>query len=346
MKRITGCKVTRATILLAGRMSKAFTLSRNTLPSAKAGRRQDPLAWARSSRHEGRADHSAMSATGIIDSVHIIRLFELGYAGDIDLAAVCRLVNRAQRVIRAEVGDPVESIGEPDIGMYGYSRRRLFALFPQCTGPELLVGVTHAPIEDNLFSMTHLPGAIVLSLHETEEIRNRAGRSPEQYVAQSALSEFIQISYMLTPSAPSWHDLAHIEVRGCLFDFVPFKPDKVNKLRQGHIDRQCRDKLIATGVDSGLITAVEKVLHRIQVPTLAQSFADGLKRPVFSFVLGGLAGGMLINLVSSAITGSLNERVVYAAGVVAGLIALLVVGNWLRARRVLRTKASPTRGTI
>jgi cobalamin biosynthesis protein CobD/CbiB len=98
---------------------------------------------------------------------------------------------------------------------------------------------------------------------------------------------------MLTPSGPSWHDLAHIEVRGCLFDFVSSKPDKVNKLRRGHIDQQCRDKLITTGVESDLLTAVEKVLRRIQVPTLAQSFADGLKRPVFSFVLGGLAGGML-----------------------------------------------------
>ncbi len=278
---------------------------------------------------------------GIIGSVHIIRLFELGYAGDIDLAGVCRLVNRAQRVIRAEVGDRVESIGEPDIGVYGYSRRRLFALFPQCTGQGLLVGVTHAPIEDNLFSMTHLPESIVLSLHETEGIRNRASRSAEQYVAQSALSEFLQIRYMLTPSAPSWDDLVHTEVRGCLFDFVPFKPDKVNKLRRGHIDQQCRDKLITAGVDSDLLTAVEKVLRRIQVPTLAQSFADGLQRPVFSFLLGGLAGGMLINLVSSAITGSLNKRVVYAASVVAGLITLLVVGNWLRARHAMRTESQP-----
>jgi cobalamin biosynthesis protein CobD/CbiB len=89
-------------------------------------------------------------------------------------------------------------------------------------------------------------------------------------------------------------------------------------------------------VESELLTAVEKVLRRIQVPTLAQSFADGLKRPVFSFVLGGLAGGMLINLVSSAITGSLNERLVYAASAVAGLIALLVAGNWLRARHAVR----------
>jgi hypothetical protein len=31
-------------------MSKAFTLRRNTLPSAKAGRRQDPVARAHSSR--------------------------------------------------------------------------------------------------------------------------------------------------------------------------------------------------------------------------------------------------------------------------------------------------------
>jgi hypothetical protein len=112
----------------------------------------------------------------------------------------------------------------------------LFGLFSQRAGPESLAGVTHAPIEDNLFSMTQLPGSIVLSLQETEDILNRASRSAEQYVAQSALSEFLQIRYMLTLASPSWQNLIHNEVRGCLFDFVPFKPDKVNKLRRGHID--------------------------------------------------------------------------------------------------------------
>lgn len=271
--------------------------------------------------------------------MYIIRLFELGYAGDIDLTAVCRLVNRAQPIIRAEVADPVESIGEPDIGIYGYSRDRLFALFPKCTGPELLVGVTHAPIEDNLFSTIGLPGSVVLSLHQTEEIRNLAGRTAEEYVAHSALSDFLQTRYMLTPPTPSWHELVHIEVRGCLFDFVPYKPDKVTKLRRGYIDQQCRDKLITTGVDGDLLIAVEKVLRRIKVPTLTKSFVDGLKRPVFSFLFGGLAIGLLINVVSSAVTGSFNSTVIYAVCVLVGLSVILVFGNWFYARRAMRPGA-------
>jgi len=193
------------------------------------------------------------------------------------------------------VGDRVESKGEPDIGMNSYSRPRLFELFPQRAGQESLVGVTDAAIEGNLFSMTQLPGSIVLSLHETEDILNRANRSAEQYVAQSALSEFLQIRYMLTPASPSWEVLMHNEVRGCLFDYVPYKPDKVKKLRRGHIDQQCHDKLITAGIDRDLLAAAEKILHRIRIPTLAQSFADGLNQPVFSFILGALAGGMLIN---------------------------------------------------
>lgn len=152
----------------------------------------------------GRSGGLATSAPGIIGSMHVIRFFELGSAGDVDLAGVCRLINRAQRVIQAEVGDPVESIGEPDIEMRGYSKRRLFGLFPQRAGPESLVGISRAPIEGNLFSMTQLPGSIVLSLHETEDILDRANRSAEQDVAQSGLSEFLQIRYMLTPASPSW----------------------------------------------------------------------------------------------------------------------------------------------
>jgi len=150
--------------------------------------------------------------------VYIIRIFELGYARDIDLAGVCRLVNRAQRVVRAEVETLLsrlvsQTLGCMDTAGAGCSR------YSSADGPECS-SVSLMPIEDNLFSMTYLPGSIVLSLHETEGIRNRAGRSAEQYIAQSALSEFLQIRYMLTPSEQSWHDLAHIEVRGCLFDFV------------------------------------------------------------------------------------------------------------------------------
>ncbi len=82
-------------------------------------------------------------------------------------------------------------------------------------------------------------------------------------------------------------------------------------------------------------------VRRIQVPTLTRSFADGLRRPVFSLLVGGLAGGMLINLVSSAVTDTVSTRIAYAVGGIAILITLLVLGNWLGALYALRTDNQP-----
>ena len=278
--------------------------------------------------------------------VFTVRFFELGYTGNVDLKHVCRLINNPQKLIHASVGLQVESIGEPDISVYGYSRSALFKLFPDAPVSEILVGVIRAPIEDNFFSKTQKPNKVVLSLYETSEVCERAGQSVEEYLAQSALSEFLQLQYMEARPRATWEDLVHNEVRCCIFDFVPFKLDKAYKLRLGSIDSECRNKLTNVGVSADVLDAVVLVLKRIQVPGLAKSFTQSLRQPTFSLIVGGLVGGMLINLVSAGLTGQLNERTGYAIGVVAALALIIVFGNWWLIRRKVRKLSRDVRPSM
>jgi hypothetical protein len=279
-----------------------------------------------------------------------VRFFELGYTGNVDLRRVCRLINRPQKIIQASVGSRVEPIGEPDISGIGYSGKKLFKLFPDAPEFAVLVGVILAPIEGNYFSMTQKPSKVVLSLFETQEVYERADQSIEGYLAQSALSEFLQLQYMNARPGATWEDLVHNEVRGSIFDFVPSKLDKAHKLRSGSIDTESRDKLISAGVSTDTLNAVEFALKRIQTPSLVKTFTTSLQRPVFSLIIGGLVGGMLVNLLSAGITGVVSGRTEYAIGILAVLAIIIATGNWWLIRQKVHKRsrdmqpAGPARG--
>ncbi|CRK59249.1 hypothetical protein [Alloactinosynnema sp. L-07] len=262
---------------------------------------------------------------------------ELGLVEDIDLVEVCRIINRSQRAIRAIVGPEVTALGEPDISAIGYSLPRLFAVLAATAEPEqVMVGITRAPIERNLFGSHVSPGLIILSLHQVQEVCVSSGRTTEEYLAQSAITELLQLLYVSSSPDALWTDLAHDEVRGCLFDYVPNKIDKAVKLRCGHLDQQCRARLIESGVAADLLVAADKLLRRIQSPTLGRTLRQALQQPVFSLLLGGVLGGLIINLVSSAITDSFTSRSASATAVAALMALGVITFPWLRARRSAR----------
>ena len=99
------------------------------------------------------------------------------------------------------------------------------------------------------------------------------------------------------------------------------------------------DKLTDAGISTEVLNAVALVLKRIQTPSLTKTFTASLQRPVFSLIVGGLVGGMLINLIAAAITDQLNERTGYAVGLVAALALIIVIGNWLSVRRKVRKRS-------
>ena len=261
-----------------------------------------------------------------------VHLFQLGYSGDLDLRATAKLINSCQRVVSVDLLDARYAIGEPDVDALAYTRQRLFAGFPQRTAGEVYVGVTVAPIDGNFYTITQGVDSIVITLHQTQQVSEEAGRTKEEYVAQTLVTELLWLQYRQATGIVDFETLYHKQTRACIFDLVLQKSDKTYKLRSGHICPSCTSKLEQANVGSSLVSAVTSVLARVRRPSLPRSLTLGLQRPLFSFVLGTLLGGLVINLLSTVLIGQARAAIVPFV-VLLVLAAGLIGWNYLRLRR-------------
>lgn len=261
-----------------------------------------------------------------------VHLFQLGYSGDLNLKAVAKLINSCQRALSVDLLDARHSIGEPDVDAVAYTRQRLFASFPRRVPGEVYVGVTVAPIFGNFYTVTQGVDSIVITLHQTLEVSEDAGRTKEEYVAQTLVTELLWLHYRQATGIVDFEQLYHKQTRACIFDLVLQKSDKVYKLRSGHICPKCAEKLEQAKVGSSLVSAVTGVLTRVRQPSLVRSLTLGLQRPLFSFVLGTLLGGLVINLFSTVLIGQARDAIVPFA-VLLVLSTGLIGWNYLRLRR-------------
>jgi hypothetical protein len=259
-----------------------------------------------------------------------VYLFELGYSGDLDLKAIAKLINRCQQVIAVDVIEARRSIGEPDIDDIGYSCETLFSHFPPRNPGEVYIGVTVAPLEGNCYTLTPDMDSVIITLYQSQEVSEKASRTKEEYVAHTLVTELLVRHYR--PRRSELGRLYHDEVRGCIFDSTPRKSDKEHQLRSGHICTQCAAKLDKANVAASLVSAVTRVLARLQKPSLSRSLTLGLQRPLFSFVLGTLLGGLVINLFSTVLIGQVRDAIVPFI-VLLVLAAGLVGWNYVQLRR-------------
>ncbi|HST47576.1 hypothetical protein [Jatrophihabitans sp.] len=261
-----------------------------------------------------------------------VHLFSLGYSGDLDLRAVAKLINGCQQVISVDLLDTRHSIGKPDVNDLAYSRETLFHAFPKRIPGHVHVGVTVAPIDGNFYTVTQGTDSVVITLHQTQEVSEQAGRTKEEYVAQTLVTELLWLQYRRATGIDDFEQLYHLQTQACIFDLVLQKTDKVYKLRSGHICTSCAAKLAHANVGASYQAAVTSVLARVQKPSLVRSLTLGLQRPLFSFVLGTLLGGLVINLFSTLLIGQARDVIVPFA-VLLVLTVGLVGWNYLRLRR-------------
>ncbi|MDQ1721320.1 MAG: hypothetical protein QOI26_1054 [Pseudonocardiales bacterium] len=195
-----------------------------------------------------------------------VHVFELGYSADIDLKAASTLINSCQQEVWVDVLDGRHHIGDPDVHALAYPKETLFEQFPARAPGEVYVGVTVAPIEGDFSTVTQGVDSIVITLHRAQTVSAEAGRTKEEYVAQTLVTEWLWLQYRQATGDPDFGKLFHRRTRACIFNLVLDKSEKVHKLRRGHICKQCADKLDKANVASSLVSAVMKVLEGVQKP--------------------------------------------------------------------------------
>jgi hypothetical protein len=241
-----------------------------------------------------------------------VAVFPLGYLWDFDLNKVVNNLNRASKRFETGIESPVRNIGNADLFGFGYSFKRLFSLFPQQTEYVIQIGITAVPIENNYYGYYEEgTNKIICTLFEMDEVCERAYTTREKYVSQAILTAILWNQYHNSQPDSDYMDLFHDDTRGCLFDFCGNKLDLVTGLRAKRIDSICRGKLIEGNVSEYLVEDVEEALNRMKTPSFWQSLHEGMKIPLFSFLLGGLIFGLLINVTSSLILGDFNSSTDY-----------------------------------
>ena len=266
-----------------------------------------------------------------------VHLFSARIQRRLDLRTTAKLINTCQREIVVDVISARHHIGEPEVDALAYTRETLFSHFPQRVLGEVYVGVTVAPIDGNFYTITQDVHSIVITLHQTQEVSAEAGRTKEEYVAQTLITELLWLQYRQASGESDFEKLYHMQTRACIFDLVLQKSDKVYKLRNGHICQQCAAKLDKANVGSGVVSATTSVLARVQKPSLPRSLTLGLQRPLFSFVLGTLLGGLVINLFSTVLIGQARDAIVPFI-VLLVLVVGLVGWNYVQLRKSSATE--------
>jgi hypothetical protein len=260
-----------------------------------------------------------------------LRLFALGYVWDVDLKQVAKLLNSSTHVIKAEIEDSIRNIGEPDLYGMGYSYLCLFGVFPQSAKNTVRVGITTAPIENNFFTKTNGVDAILVSIFQIDEFCEKSGRTKEEYLTHTILCQVLWIQYKARKTSADYGDLFHEATRGCIFDFCYNKADIVVGLRTCQIDPMCKGKLVEANVPESLVSDAELILERLRTPTFLKALQMGLQNPAFSFLLGGLVFGLVVNVLSSLALGEFDSVSDYYIVALLLLLAIaLITGNYIR----------------
>jgi hypothetical protein len=261
-----------------------------------------------------------------------VAVFPIGYLWDFDLNQVVTNLNKISKRFEVIIEPPVRNIGNADLYGFGYSFKRLFSLFPKRNDFLIQIGITAVPIENNYYGYYEEgTNKIIGTLFEMDEVLERAGTTREEYVSQTILTAILWHQYHDNLSDSEYMNLFHDDTRGCLFDFCGNKLDLAIGLRAKRIDSICRGKLIEGNVSEYLVEDIEEALNRMKTPSFWQSIEEGLKIPIFSFVLGGLILGLFINVISSLLLGDFNTASDYYAIIILPSIAvILIIANYIR----------------
>jgi hypothetical protein len=264
-----------------------------------------------------------------------VAIFPLGYLWDFDINMVASTIHKFAKSFEISIESPVRNIGNADLYEFGFSFERLFQLFPTRSQYTLQIGITSVPIENNDYGYYEKgKNNVLCTLFGMEEVCERAQIPYEEYVIQAILTAILWHQYHNIAPDSHYMDLFHDDARGCLFDFCGNKLDLVTGLRAKRIDSICKGRLVENNVSENLIEEVEEILDQLKKPSFLQSIQEGMRIPVFSFLLGGVIISLAVNSLTSLVLGDFDSSTDYYVilGLV-GIAGLLIMGNYLRVIR-------------
>jgi hypothetical protein len=225
-----------------------------------------------------------------------------------------------------------KKIENPDVKWGAYSEAKLFNCIDKTTEKEsakkIKVGIIAFKIAKNpklgngnlsaLEQRSHLNlhdlenyDKLAISLAEAPDLCRKSERSIDEYVTITLLTNFLWLKYAEFYNHKRTDEyLFHREVKGCLFDLIPFydREVKVNKLKEGYICTECHNKLRSANISDEIVKGVQLITTNICYIGWNKAFEKGLQDVRFNFIITALLTAMIINLFSSFLTNDLKEN--------------------------------------
>jgi hypothetical protein len=232
-----------------------------------------------------------------------VSIHSLGYT-ILNVPRLCKLLNSYQNYYTFGVGTTITNIGEPDLSDYGYSVAALSRLVePHLQDASLAIMFTSVPIEDDFFTKTLKPNAVVSTFYQTEGLIHESRRSPEEYAAITIAQELISFEFKRVTESES-RKLFHQDPRGCLFDFCGIKSQKIWKLANCSICETCLGMLTHVNANAFVTRSARRILDGIAKPRAKRAMIASISLPPLSFLYGGIVIGTVVNVCSSLILSS------------------------------------------
>lgn len=187
---------------------------------------------------------------------------------------------------------------ECDLSDWGYSDEILAGLFQPLLNSKFTVGVIDAPLEDNYYMRRISKNQCVISLFEIKEILQLHQVSLEHFIVRN-IYELILIYHKFKGIIPtSVYQIAHSDIRRCLFDMSGIKTDILYSMIKPIICEKCTTELQSSGVDKYIIKQVTIEIRRINIDLTKRLISFIKKHPFLSISLTSLFA-VFLNVVSN-----------------------------------------------
>ncbi|HKR13471.1 MAG TPA: hypothetical protein VJT15_15510 [Pyrinomonadaceae bacterium] len=248
-------------------------------------------------------------------------IHSLGYTY-LNIPKLCKLLNSAQRYHKFIPATKITNIGPPDLADYGYSVTALHnSAKPHLQDHSIAALFTSVPIEGNFYAKTIDRKIIIATLHQLEELLEKSGRTIEEYAALTICQELLSFEFQRV-SGKQWYDLFHQDPRGCIFDFVGVKSQKIGKLINFSLCEGCLGVLVQSNVSADVLTSIRRILESVVRPSIRKAISECVTKPGWSFIYGGIVLGSVVNLGATLL---LNQ----AALTRAQYWAIVTVASWI-----------------
>lgn len=227
--------------------------------------------------------------------MYMVEIIQMGpLASGLNLKEVIRVAEKSQKHFQFILGNPINTLGEPDTeGEYRVSDlAKLLEARRTQSCADVAVGVTDSPLYWELFSgIDKASNSVVISTSPTDPLLAKVNKSKAAYVLVEIAAQLLAIEYRRLKNisaepedcAPPWHG----ETKLCLFDYCGDPPQTVKKLITPKLCPQCLALLDSANVRESVKKACLNLAKRAVRAKFLHQLLTVLGHPLVGFFFGG-----------------------------------------------------------